>query len=179
MFLSTKQVFCQKALSDSAYNIWKVQRDSDKYKFAKKRHQKFITYEVLDTNAIYMFRAKDIVEPYDSVYSFIRFYKNAVYWSAPYDTIPDSTEFSKTDYGIFAAYKINKKGFLIIERAKQFQMDSRWIYFYGTIEKDKITLTHYYMSYPPFGTSPGKIEPKYGIYRKLKYNFENHLIEWK
>jgi hypothetical protein len=150
----------------------KAVRPKSKFKFRKKRHIKKIDFEKVDTNAVY------ITMYLDSSYSYIRFFKGAVFESGPYKSRPNGQELENLNYGVWRCYKMTRKGLIIIEKPKRAQMDSRWIYFYGNITTDKIELTHYYMSFPPIGTSPGYLQTP-ATFNKQAVHFKNRKYEWK
>lgn len=150
----------------------KAVRLKSKFKFRKKRHIKKIDFEKVDTNAVY------ITMYSDSSYSYMRFFKDAVFKSGPYISRPSGQELENLNYGVWRCYTMTRKGLIIIEKPKRAQMDSRWIYYYGNITTDKIELTHYHMSFPPIGTSPGYLQTPW-TFNKQTVDFKNRQYEWK
>ena len=72
---------------------------------------------------------------------------------------------------------MNKKGELIIQTPKKFEMDSHWFFYYFNILPDKIVLKYYHMSYPPVGTPPIYL-PEPWLYKKVKVAFKNRQYIW-
>jgi len=150
----------------------KAVRPKSKFKFSKKRNIKKVDFTKIDTNAVY------IEIDTDSTFSFIRFFKDAVFQSGPYMSKPNDQELENLTYGIWRCYSMTKKGLLVIATPKRFDMDSRWIYYFGTIYIDRIEFTHYHMSLPALGSSPGYMNPP-KILIKQNVDFKNRSHEWK
>jgi hypothetical protein len=150
----------------------KAVRSKSKFKLAKKRYVKKIDFGKVDTNAVY------ITMNLDSSYSYIRFFKDAIFESGPYKSKPNGQELENLSYGVWRCYKMTRKGLIVIEKPRRAQMDSRWIYIYGNIMTDKIELTHYYMSFPPIGTSPGYFKTPW-TFHKQTTDFKNRKYNWK
>lgn len=149
----------------------KAVRLKSKFKFRKKRHIKKIDFEKVDTNAIYLTMYSD------SSYSYIRFFKDAVFESGPYKSRPKEQELENLNYGVWRCYTMTRNGQIIIEKPKRAQMDSRWIYYYGNITTDKVELTHYHLSFSPIGTSPGYLKTPW-TFKKQKVDFKNRKHQW-
>ena len=176
LIIKTELVYGQQIYSDTVYfkklKKAKAVRPKSKFKFKKKYHSRKIDFTKVDTNAIYLKKYSD------STYAFMRFFKDAVFESGPYKNKPDSIEIENLTYGVWRCFKMNRKGELIIETPKKFEMDSRWSFYYGNIFKDRIELTHYYMSFPPIGTSPGYLQLPWTFYKQF-VDFKNRKYEWK
>jgi hypothetical protein len=176
LIINETTVFGQQIYSDQEFYETKKNnkavRPKSKFKFRKKMHTNKIDFEKVDTNAVY------ITNYSDGSYSYIRFFKDAVFESGPYKSIPIGQELENLNYGVWRCYTMTRKGLIIIEKPKRAQMDSRWIYYYGNITTDKIELTHYYMSFPPIGTSPGYLQtPR--TFNKQTVDFKNRQYRWK
>lgn len=169
----------QQLYNDSAYIEISVNRSKKKFRFAKVYHQKKISYEKIDTNAVYIasFRNYDKKQS-DSVYRFLRFYNGFVFFSAPYLSYPSIKDIENQNYGTYCCSKFNKKGYLIIKCPTKFRMDSRWKFYYANVFDNKILLTHHYRSYPPFFSAPGKLNPIWAFY-KVNHDFKNRECIWK
>ena len=150
----------------------KAVRPKSKFKFRKKRHINKIDFDKVDTNSVY------ITMYSDSSFAYLRFFKDAVFQSGPYKSRPKGQELENLNYGVWRCYTMTRKGLIIIEKPKKSQMDSRWFYYYGNITSDKIELTHYHMSFPPIGTSPGYIQTPW-TFNKKTVDFKNRKYVWK
>jgi len=150
----------------------KAVRPKSKFKFNKKRNIKKIDFTKIDTNAVY------IKINSDSTFTFIRFFKDALFESGPYMSKPNDQELENLTYGVFRCYTMTRKGLLLIASPQKFSMDSRWIYYFGTIYNDRIEYTHYHMSLPVLISSPGHFYPPWK-YIKQSVDFKNRSYQWK
>lgn len=91
----------------------KAVRPKSKFKFRKKRHIKKIDFEKVDTNAVY------ITMYSDSSYSYIRFFKDAVFESGTYISRPSGQELENLNYGVWRCYTMTRKGLIIFENPKK------------------------------------------------------------
>lgn len=173
LFVGILSAIGQQEYSNEEYAL--IQKESvrpkGKFKFRKSRFVRRIDFEKVDTNAVY------VTQFSDSSFVFLRFFKGVVFESGPYLSSPTGEELEDLSYGVWRCYTMNKKGLLVIQQPKRFQMDGWWIYFLGTISPDRFEMTHYFMEFPPIGTSPGFLqEPR--IYFKQSVNFVNRSYQW-
>jgi len=165
----------QKYTEQEFYEIQKdnkAVRPKSKFKFRKKRNIKKIDFVKIDTNAVYM------TMNLDSSFSYMRFFKDAVFQSGPYKSRPSGQELENLTYGVWRCYTMTRKGLLVVATPKRFEMDSRWIYYFGNIYSDKFEFTHYHMSLPALGSSPGYLQTPW-TFNKLTVDFKNRKYEWK
>lgn len=174
-----EDTFAQQLYADSTYQQIQDERKSirkkSRFKFSSKRHHKKIDFTKIDTNAVYIIGIPG--NNNDTTFRFYRFFKDAVFQSGPYSSKPDSIQIESLSYGVWRCFKMDKKGLVIIETPKFSQMDSRWIFYCGTIYNNRIEFTHYYMSYPPVGSSAGYYE-KPLVYYKQSVIFKNREYNW-
>ncbi len=183
-----KQVVSRQVHSELEYK--KILRDfkkvRKKYKFAFSRRcfQKKIDFSVIDTNSVYISEYEEeyilgnkLSAKY-SVYKFYRFFGDGiVFLSGPYYSPVDSATFENVTYGSWMCYTMNRKGQLIIEIPKQFEMDRRWNYYYCQVSNDAIKFVYIKPSYYNFWSSPNYVSPDW-IYIKKRVNFKNRNYKW-
>lgn len=171
----------QQVYSDSTFQKIKTENKSvraqRKFKFANKRFRKRIDFTRIDTNAVYIFTYQFNSNGSVTHYRYYRFFKGAVFESGPYLAMPDSIAFENLTYGTWRCYTMDRHGLLVIETPKRSEMDSRWIYYYGTIKEDRIELMYYRKSYFGFGSSPTQLQPSW-LFIKQKASFKNRTYKW-
>jgi len=150
----------------------KAVRPKSKFKFRKKRYIKKINFTQIDTNAVYLTIYSD------SSYTYMRFFKDAVFQSGSYKSKPSGQELENLTYGVWRCYTMTRKGLLVVAIPKKFEMDSKWIYYFGNIYSDKFEFTHYHMSLLTLGSSPGYLQTPW-TFNKQAVGFKNRKYEWK
>ncbi len=149
-----------------------------KFKLSKKKFQTQIDLSKIDTNAIYIREEVYGIWQQDrKVYVFLRFFKDAVFFSGAYLTPPTDEQAEDLSYGTWRCYTFDKRsGNLVIEIPRVTNMSSPpREYFFGEFTTDSLKIIGSIPQYPK--RKPNICHPQPSYYKR-PIHFKNRNYHW-
>lgn len=178
IILGIKLTFAQPTNPPQRKELFTKELVKAKFKLSKEKFQAQIDLSRIDTNAIYIREECYGLWQQDmKAYFFLRFFKDAVFFSGAYLTPPTDEQAEDLSYGTWRCYTFDKRsGNLVIEIPRVVRMSSGpREYFFGEFTTDSLKIIGSIPQYPK--RKPNICHPQPSYYKR-PINFKNRNYHW-